>query len=254
MALGISDEVLSTYVPVVVYWVFSGIYGLLGYIEGCRLHPKNAENEENVASKIQVLRGVLLQQVVQIAVVSLMMKVVGDNNGAPPPQPSFLVSAFQFLIAMAVLDVWQYFGHRYMHVNKFLFKHIHSKHHALVVPYAWGSLYNHPLEGLILDTVGGSLAFLLSGMTPRTSICFFSFTTIKALDMHSGLFLKWNPLQVCFRNNVAYHDIHHQLKGNKYNYAQPFFVFWDIIFGTYMPFTVEEREGGGFEARQVKDA
>lgn len=75
MALGISDEVLSTYVPVVVYWVFSGIYRLLGYIDGSRLHPKNAENEENVASKIQVLRGVLLQQVVQIAVVSLMMKV-----------------------------------------------------------------------------------------------------------------------------------------------------------------------------------
>lgn len=184
----------------------------------------------------------------------MIIQVIGDNNGAPPPQPSFLVSACQFLIAMVVLDLWQYFGHRYMHANKFLFKHIHSKHHALVVPYAWGSLYNHPLEGLILDTVGGSLAFLLSGMTPRTSICFFSFTTIKALDMHSGLFLKWNPFQVCFRNNVAYHDIHHQLKGNKYNYAQPFFVFWDIIFGTHMPFTVEEREGGGFEARPVKDA
>ncbi|KAJ0986652.1 hypothetical protein J5N97_005008 [Dioscorea zingiberensis] len=140
-----------------------------------------------------------------------------------------------------------------MHVNKFLYKHIHSKHHALVVPYAWGSLYNHPLEGLLLDTIGGSLAFLLSGMTPRTSIYFFSFATIKSVDMHSGLFLRWNPLQVCFRNNVAYHDIHHQLKGNKFNYAQPFFVSWDFIFGTHMPFTVEERKGGGFEARPVKD-
>ncbi|KAJ0986612.1 hypothetical protein J5N97_004968 [Dioscorea zingiberensis] len=161
MAFEVSDEVLSTYVPVAVYWIFSGIYGLLGYLEGCRLHPKGAEEEENVASKLQVLRGVLLQQVVQIAVVTLMMKVVGDE-GMAPQQPSFLVCACQFLIAMVVLDLWQYFGHRYMHVNKFLYKHIHSKHHALVVPYAWGSLYNHPLEGLLLDTIGGSLAFLLS--------------------------------------------------------------------------------------------
>lgn len=32
MAIKLSDEVLSMFVPVIVYWVFSGIYGgLLGY-------------------------------------------------------------------------------------------------------------------------------------------------------------------------------------------------------------------------------
>ncbi|KAJ0986651.1 hypothetical protein J5N97_005007 [Dioscorea zingiberensis] len=97
MAFEVSDEVLSTYVPVAVYWIFSGIYGLLGYLEGCRLHPKGAEEEENVASKLQVLRGVLLQQVVQIAVVTLMMKVVGDD-GVAPQQPSFSS------VCMPVLD------------------------------------------------------------------------------------------------------------------------------------------------------
>ena len=75
MTMELSDEVLSTFVPIVVYWVFSGIYGLLGYMENCRLHPKSEEDEKNIASKGQVLKGVLLQQLVQVIVVFSILKV-----------------------------------------------------------------------------------------------------------------------------------------------------------------------------------
>lgn len=154
---------------------------------------------------------------------------------------------------MVVLDTWQYFMHRYMHHNKFLYKHIHSQHHRLVVPYAFGALYNHPLEGLLLDTVGGALSFLFSGMTPRASIFFFSFATVKTVDDHCGLWLPGNLFHVFFKNNTAYHDVHHQLYGSKYNFSQPFFVMWDRILGTYMPYSLEKRKGGGFEARPTKE-
>lgn len=143
--------------------------------------------------------------------------------------------------------------HRYMHQNKFLYKHIHSQHHRLVVPYAYGALYNHPFEGLLLDTVGGALAFLFSGMSPRASIFFFSFATLKTVDDHCGLWLPGNLFHIFFSNNSAYHDIHHQLYGTKYNYSQPFFVTWDRILGTYMPYSLEKRADGGFEARPTKD-
>lgn len=154
---------------------------------------------------------------------------------------------------MLVMDAWQYFMHRYMHHNKFLYKHIHSLHHRLIVPYSFGALYNHPIEGLLNDTVGGALSFLLSGMSPRASIFFFSFATIKTVDDHCGLLLPGNLFHVFFRNNSAYHDVHHQLYGNKYNFSQPFFIMWDKILGTYMPYTLEERAGGGFETRPCKD-
>lgn len=168
-------------------------------------------------------------------------------------QPSLLVKARQFLVAMFVLDTWQYFMHRYMHHNKFLYRHIHSRHHQLVVPYAFGALYNHPLEGLLLDTIGGALSFLLSGMSPQASIFFFSFATIKTVDDHCGLWLPGNLFHMLFNNNSAYHDIHHQLYGSKYNFSQPFFVTWDKILGTHMPYSLEKRTGGGFEARPAKD-
>lgn len=185
----------------------------------------------------------------------LFVEQVTGNDGvvAEDGQGSLLVLAQQFAIAMAVLDTWQYFMHRYMHQNKFLYKHIHSQHHRLVVPYAFGALYNHPLEGLILDTVGGAMAFLASGMSPQTSIFFFSFATIKTVDDHCGLWLPGNLFHILFKNNSAYHDIHHQLYGTKYNFSQPFFVTWDKILGTYMPYKVEPRADGGFEAKPDKE-
>lgn len=188
----LTDETLGTFMPIVVYWVYSGIYYLLQPLDGYRMHTLKEEKLKNLVSRSTVVKGVLLQQSVQ-AVVALSLFAVTTVEAGKIPQPSLMVQARQFLIAMFVMDTWQYFLHRYMHHNKFLYRYIHSQHHKLIVPYAFGALYNHPLEGLLLDTIGGALSFLFSGMTPRTSIFFFSFSTIKTVDDHCGLWLPGNP-------------------------------------------------------------
>lgn len=253
MGFGVSDELVGTFAPILVYWVYSGIYILLGSCDEYRLHSRKDEDDKNLVSKRTVVRGVLLQQAVQAIVATLLFMVTGDSEAAKGEQPSLFVLGRQFFVAMFILDTWQYFMHRYMHHNKFLYRHIHSQHHRLVVPYAFGALYNHPVEGLLLDTIGGALAFLLSGMSPRLSIYFFSFATVKTVDDHCGLWLPGNLFHIFFRNNSAYHDIHHQLHGTKYNFSQPFFVMWDRILGTYMPYSIENRVDGGLEARPAKD-
>lgn len=253
MGFAVSDELLGTFVPILIYWAYSGIYILLGSFDNYRLHSRKEEDDKNLVTRGTVVKGVLLQQTVQAIVAILLFTVTGDDSGVASQPLSFIVLIRQFFIAMLVIDTWQYFMHRYMHHNKFLYRHIHSQHHRLVVPYAFGALYNHPLEGLLLDTVGGALSFLLSGMSPRTSIFFFSFATVKTVDDHCGLWLPGNLFHMFFRNNTAYHDVHHQLYGSKYNFSQPFFVMWDRILGTYMPYSLEKRAGGGFEARPTKD-
>ncbi len=100
------------------------------------------------------------------------------------------------------------------------------------MPYAFGALYNHPMEGFALDTVGAGLAYKLSLMTPRMGMYFFVFSTIKTVDDHCGYALPWDPLQRITSNNAAYHDIHHQSWGIKSNFSQPFFTFWDRLLGT----------------------
>lgn len=183
----------------------------------------------------------------------LLFQLTKDGTGDLKPSPPLYIIALQFFVGMFVLDTWQYFMHRYLHINKFLYKHIHSMHHMLVVPYAYGAFYNHPLEGLLMDTVGGCLAFLASGMTESMGVFFFSFVTIKAVDMHAGVWWPYNIFNFISPNNSAYHDVHHHLNGTKFNYAQPFFIVWDKLMGTYMPYSLEKRKEGGYTVRSIKD-
>ncbi|KAF2241129.1 sphinganine hydroxylase-like protein Sur2 [Trematosphaeria pertusa] len=144
----------------------------------------------------------------------------------------YAVPALQFTAGVVIIDTWEYALHRSMHMNKWLYVTFHSRHHRLYVPYAYGALYNHPVEGFLLDTLGAGIAYLITGMTMRQSLWFFTCSTIKTVLDHSGYDLPWDPLHYIFPNNAAYHDIHHQSWGIKTNFSQPFFIFWDRIGGT----------------------
>lgn len=91
----------------------------------------------------------------------------------------------------------------------------HSRHHRLYVPYAFGALYNHPFEGLLMDTLGAGIAYKISGLKTRGGVFFFTFSTMKTVDDHCGYSLPFDPLQYFFWNNAGYHDVHHQGWGIK---------------------------------------
>lgn len=250
----VSDEAMGTFAPIVVYWLYAGFYQLLPPLDNYRLHTRREEEEKNSVALSVVVKGVLLQQLVQATVAQVLFLLTSKvSSSGTTFQPSIPMQIVQIIVAMLVMDTWQYFVHRYMHQNKFLYRHVHSQHHKLVVPYAIGALYNHPLEGLLLDTFGGAISFLISGMTARTAVIFFCFAVIKTVDDHCGLWLPGNLFHVLFQNNTAYHDIHHQLQGLKFNYSQPFFPIWDKLLGTHMPYSLVKRDEGGFEARPFKD-
>ncbi|KAL4806709.1 fatty acid hydroxylase superfamily-domain-containing protein [Aspergillus unguis] len=164
----------------------------------------------------------------------------------------FFIPALQFTWGICVVDTWQYFLHRAMHLNRWLYVKFHSRHHRLYVPYAYGALYNHPVEGLLLDTIGAGIGFLTSGMTHRQSMWFFTFSTIKTVDDHCGYAFPWDPLQHATSNNAAYHDIHHQSWGIKTNFSQPFFTFWDRLFNTQWKGEVKLRYERSREAAEQK--
>ncbi|KAF7045489.1 hypothetical protein CFC21_054592 [Triticum aestivum] len=260
MELVFCDEALAIVVPIAAYWVYSGMYMALGRsMDQYRLHPRDEERSKNLVPKRDVVKGVLLQQLLQAAVAATIFTLRGKSTGTAAGDAlqratwaMSLTVALQIAVGMAVLDGWQYVWHRYMHLNKFLYRHVHSWHHRLVVPYAFGAQYNHPVEGLLLDTVGGALAFLASGMSPRVSIFFFTLCTVKGVDDHCGLWLPGNVFRLCFWNNTAYHDVHHQLRSSRYNFSQPFFVTWDKVFGTHMPYVVEHRPQGGLHVRPME--
>ena len=98
-----------------------------------------------------------------------------------------------------------------MHVNKFLYKKFHSYHHRLYVPYAFGALYNHPVEGFLLDTLGAAIAEATTRLSLRQASFFFVVAVCKTVDDHCGYSLPFDPLQMFSGNTADYHDIHHQV-------------------------------------------
>lgn len=310
-----SDAIVQTAVPIIAYWIPSLIFHLIDVYDLCskyRLHTPAEVLKRNHVTRFEVLRDVLLQQVIQtVAALALSyfdepatygtedydvawyaqririaqraipfgLSIVGVKSnalaakvaGSYPTLASILsggqypglfqsvvvagretmvpafaswelalgsflywyaVPALQFTAAVIIIDTWEYALHRAMHMNKWLYTTFHSRHHRLYVPYAYGALYNHPLEAFVLDTLGAGLGYLLTGMTMRQSMWFFSGSTMKTVLDHSGYEFPWDPLHYIFPNNAAYHDIHHQSWGIKSNFSQPFFVFWDRVGGT----------------------
>jgi sphinganine C4-monooxygenase len=184
-----------------------------------RLHSKEAAAAKNLATRGHVARRVLLQNAIQIAT-GVAMALLDPEFCDSKPYRGLGRSALEFISAMLVMDAWQYFIHRAMHESKVLYNAIHSHHHRLLVCYAYGALYNHPLEAFLLDTVGGVVTYYASGISCKASVAFFTFATVKTVLDHSGYRYPVNLLHNCFPNNAAYHDAHHDLRGFRKNYSQ----------------------------------
>jgi sphinganine C4-monooxygenase len=147
---------------------------------------------------------------------------------------SLLQRASRFVLGLYVMDAWQYWVHRLMHNVPYLYKHLHSVHHTLAIPYAAGALYNSILEGLLLDTLGGAVTLYGAGLDCETSVALFVFANVKTVLDHCNYRGPVNPLHGLFPNCAAYHDVHHDVKGIKRNFSQPFFTHWDWLLGTFM--------------------
>jgi sphinganine C4-monooxygenase len=259
---GIPDSILTLAGPIIAYWSLSLSFHILDstewkWVEKYRIHDSAEVKSKNLVSRSEVIWAVVFQQVVQTTLgvfwldgkeadgnVAMEMHrmarnlvpVVGTKMLAEVTWYTYwwVIPTVQLIFAMFVIDTWQYFLHRAMHVNKWLYRQFHSWHHRLYVPYAYGALYNHPVEGFLLDSLGAAMAESLTRMNARQALVLFVISTFKTVDDHCGFRLPFDPLQMITSNNADYHDIHHQVIGIKSNFSQPFFIHWDTILGTRM--------------------
>lgn len=233
-----STELWVSLMPVVFYWAVAAYFDILDRLklpafEKYRIHSQKEAEARNMVSRSHVFWRVLLQHVIQLSV-GVVMTLADPGFCDAKPWTGWLRAVPEFFVAMFVMDAWQYIIHRGMHESKALYNAIHSHHHRMIVCYAYGALYNHPLEALLLDTVGGVVTFYASGISCKGSVAFFTFSTVKTVLDHSGYRFPVNLLHDVFPNSAAYHDVHHDPRGFRKNYSQPYFAHWDKLLGTYM--------------------
>ena len=110
-------------------------------------------------SRKKIVATVLAQHVVQSMLGLMLLDEPVDMSTR-----TFGGEAIRFIGAMFVLDAWQFAFHRLFHEVDWLYRHIHVWHHTMYIPHAYGALYQHPIEMVIMDTLSGMVAVNATGM------------------------------------------------------------------------------------------
>lgn len=136
--------------------------------------------------------------------------------------PHLGVMAFYFLC----VEINIYWMHRTLHTNKFLYKHIHLKHHEYNKPETltpWASIAFHPLDGILQAS---PYVYLMTFIPCHylSHICMVFSTAIWATYIHDAMDWNVDPIM-----GSKYHTVHHT--HYIYNYGQ-IFTLCDWFWGT----------------------
>ena len=144
----LNDGQLAALVPVVAYWALSltfHLFDTLGWFSTYRLYADASESKKNLAKPGKVLKGVLLQQFLQISLALIAAEYEGDPPivkgkfgstaflevllaGTPFAHPYFILMlrleylVFRQLLAFLIIDTYQFFVHYWEHSNKWLYR------------------------------------------------------------------------------------------------------------------------------------
>ena len=139
----------------------------------------------------------------------------------------------QFVALVLADDLWFYFVHRKLHVDKELYRRVHKIHHEAFAPVPIEYIYVHPLEwmagalGPVLVVLGVLVA--RGEMSGLLLVGWQAWRTLHELDIHSGLrspVTRALPLWA----GMKHHDLHHA-KPTRGNYASSLTI-WDRVFAT----------------------
>jgi sphinganine C4-monooxygenase len=115
---------------------------------------------------VQVSRRVIVPTVMAQHIVQGLLGLALLDTPMDVSQRTLSGEFLRFLGAMVVLDAWQYAFHRLFHEVDWLYDNIHIWHHRMYIPHAYGALYQHPVEMVIMDTLSGMVAVAATGASP----------------------------------------------------------------------------------------
>jgi sterol desaturase/sphingolipid hydroxylase (fatty acid hydroxylase superfamily) len=145
--------------------------------------------------------------------------------------PSHWNFALQVVLAIAIADVGTYFRHRLFHIFPLLWR-FHRIHHSMTGLYWIRSAYTHPLEQFaIMLAIMFPIALL--GASDSVIVVIAFVYGLSGLLQHANIDARSSFLNCVFATPEV-HRFHHGAneRGNASNFSA-FFVFMDILFGTY---------------------
>ncbi|KAM9446365.1 cholesterol 25-hydroxylase-like protein [Clarias gariepinus] len=151
------------------------------------------------------------------------------TRSAGAAAPSLLIACTECLSCLLVFDTFFFVVHYTVHRNPWLFKIFHQSHHVNIHPFALTALDSSAVE-LVSQQVLAVWSTEVVGCHPVSEILFYLLNIWLAVEDHCGYDFPWSLHRMfpCFGGAPFHHAHHQQVNGN---YA-PYFIHWDLIFGT----------------------
>jgi len=138
----------------------------------------------------------------------------------------------QLPLAWAAVELFAYWPHRWLHEVPWLWR-LHATHHSPERLYWLNATRAHPLEHVFRSSFG-LLPLALAG-APTELIALQTITdAVVGLFQHANIAIRLGPLDYVF-SAAPVHRWHHSRAKDEadHNYGDTF-IFWDLVFGTYL--------------------
>ncbi|XP_031981238.1 fatty acid hydroxylase domain-containing protein 2 isoform X1 [Corvus hawaiiensis] len=149
--------------------------------------------------------------------------------------PTFQWFLVELSIFTVVEEILFYYTHRLVH-HPVLYKYIHKKHHEWTAPIGVVSIYAHPIEHIISNTLPVMTGPMIMGSHIVSISAWFSLALVTTSISHCGYHLPFLP-------SPEFHDFHHL----KFNQCYGVLGVLDFLHGTDRVF----RQTKAFERHKV---
>jgi sterol desaturase/sphingolipid hydroxylase (fatty acid hydroxylase superfamily) len=183
-----------------------------------------------------------LSPLAQTGAVALGVWLFGARSQRPWPQHWPLFA--QLVLALLVVELVEYWLHRWMHENRLLWR-FHATHHSATRLYWLNAIRVHPVEMVLIGTTK-FLPIIFLGCRTDVLWLVVQFGWVHGAFQHSNLSLRLGPLNWIF-SMAELHRWHHstRIEEANRNYGGNLIV-WDVLFGTrYLPTDREPPEHVG---------
>jgi plant 4alpha-monomethylsterol monooxygenase len=212
-------------------WAAASAFARLGWLERYRVAGGKAPD---AALSRKAIVEVLLGQLLFVALVYFVIYPLWVRTGGRfDVWPVWWLWPIQLLVFVLAEDTVFYFGHRALHI-RWLFSHVHARHHRFRHVRSYVAEFAHPLENL-MNLVAFFLGPILLGSPFPVVALWIVIRMLETAEAHSGY---------AFTRAASRHAFHH-LHAQRGCYGS-FFGPWDRLLGTDRQWRdAQENDGRG---------
>ncbi|NWY57455.1 FXDC2 protein, partial [Chionis minor] len=229
-------------VPGLAFWCFNGIFivadltGKPTFITRYRIQLGKNDPVDTKKLHQAILVALCNQFFVSFPMLVPMFYVMKWwGNTFSKELPTFHWFLVELSIFTLIEEILFYYTHRLVHLP-LLYKHIHKKHHEWTAPIGVVSIYAHPVEHILSNTLPVMTGPMIMGSHIVSIAVWFSLALITTSISHCGYHLPFLP-------SPEFHDFHHL----KFNQCYGVLGVLDYLHGTDTVF----RQTNAFKRHRV---